>query len=410
MIFQLLQNQLKQHFQQFGNIHKLRLRKSVGTVTFTTATSASKASEIKTHLIAGYTVAVRTEDCWKKEKIIVEESTKQKFKNNTESLYTTANEVEPTMVTGGSVSEEFVLEAVEENCNKMPTNDNEDFDYGSFSIDSESNIAETLQILQHHGHSIKELSIHRLRSRQNAQNVFDSVIKYCNCTLESLKLNECAISKVEYNFKNFFARHTNLKKIVINNSNDYMHLLPTMAECCSALQELEIKITGYLVEAKKSIKSLQTLHNLRKLTIHCEGKKMAKFVEILMSFNSLEFLHLYKAQGCDEFVMFLSKLTNLKVLQLTECTHIGDLNPLANLRELTELVVEMSKGFVKINICLFLECLKKLKKLDLNIKSFVIDKRTYDKIIETVERLPKPRPDVFVTAEEKMWINAKITK
>lgn len=134
-------------------------------------------------------------------------------------------------------------------------------------------------------------------------------------------------------------RHTNLKKVVMKNADNFKELLLTMAKYCKQLEELEIQVSGRLVA--EIADSLQSLKKLRKLTFYYADtdKDMTKFTKLLGFLKSLEFLHLYNVKGSVGFVRALSTLKNIHILRLTDCKNLKDLNPLANLHQLTEMII-----------------------------------------------------------------------
>lgn len=305
---------------------------------------------------------------------------------------------------------------------KMDTNDpNDGKMYEIFSLESGAEKAKTEQILQNYGSFIKELSIHPLKYYSYT---IDLVDKYCSGTLESLSLYNCKIPKTrteqflftnlrklyiknvnngqigflmenlfssnlehfeceddnheEYNFEKFIRYHPNLKTIIIRKSTHLVNLLPAMAEFCKQLEELEIKVTDNSGAAREALKSLRTLSHLKKLTFNCtKNKNVATFIELLNSFESLKTLELLGADRNREFVKSVSKLKNVRTLELFLCCDLSDLNPLAQLSQLTELTIANNYiNDIQLDTINLLNSLHNLKTLKLYINDFEIDETT----------------------------------
>lgn len=305
---------------------------------------------------------------------------------------------------------------------------NEGSDYKTFQIDSKLEAAAITDKLQEFGRGLKELTIYPFSSHDHATKVINLVVKFCGKTLKSLNLREeknradgkiglifdetfynlenlenfeCDYVKlVGLGFRGFFMRHTNLKKIVMKNAEDFIPLLSAITTYCEQLEELEIKISGCfkttgLYAEENTSERLQSLKKLRKLTFYCPKKDMTKFTEQLRSLKSLEFLHLYNVYGSLEFVLSLSKLTSLHVLRLTDCYNLKNLNPLANLHQLTDLIIEGSDDSAELDIVNVVNSLGNLKWLDLN-KS--LDEQAIIKLRKCIRNLPatRIRPKIFI--------------
>lgn len=242
---------------------------------------------------------------------------------------------------------------------------------------------------------LEELKIHDANAFVNKM-VFNSTFR----TLKSLKLkkNITAQSNEILSVRHFIGNHPQLTELHLRAYD--LKFYEIFGVIASGLVQLEnLCICGQSANPDEYIKHLQKLtelKHLKVLTLNCEKKSLAAFLNESESVATLESLELHHTIVDAEFFASLTKYQHLTKLTLRESTIESDLINLKALPQLTHLGIKQqrchyktSDNFVTSKTVLDLvEQLPKLTQITMG-PTYKLDDETYMKLVEIVAGHPQ---------------------
>lgn len=189
----------------------------------------------------------------------------------------------------------------------------------------------------------------------------------------------------EYLLAIFISRNKSLKGLAIYRGDLLKtSILEVIGDSCKGLTVLSIEIT---LANEKAFKSLQALDQLKQLAIYADYKNITNLIQQIQPLKSLEFLDLSNVIGDSEFIAALLQLKNLRQLYLVDIIELNNFDALGSLVDLTTLSIryEDEIGNVDCNIVDMIKRLIHLDTLEIYTDAFILDKKTFSKIVKIVK-------------------------
>lgn len=234
--------------------------------------------------------------------------------------------------------------------------------------------------------------------------------KIFRTTFRSLKhfIIEDSVNCRSTSMDGFISRHPNLKTFSLDS--EYSHI--PVAAANLNLETLGFRFdigTPFGSPSRTSVKSLPRFQKLKKLICFEVGSldNMSNLIKVLPKLvNSLEVLNLSYGYANQHLIQVASSLKKLKVFRLYDIkvnsditVNKMDLNPLAELIELTELILYIdtdNKNGFTFDLVKIVNRLANLTKLELFVNGYKLSNETYVQLLNCVESRPSGKQNLVI--------------